>query len=439
MKAHIDKKVSDKGTVIYDNTSDLHRSIALSDLYYGDSSSVVSLFQNTGKSLLLQDVDVVDYERRLVAAEMYYDGEYIWSTAVDFNGLFRINIQTYKIEFIGQFPNENTEGYRLFCDIAEVNGKLYFCPYNAKNIAIYDKVSSVFITIPLEKNMRDVDKKFTSILAYGEYVYIQGSRVYTIAQIDTKTSEVAYINNWVKDIQWRKCEEFDYYIQRGCIHEGRLYYFSPVARCLLSIEPDDWSYKITPLEYKALSGVSKLISADGLLWLLPDGNSDGEISYVDLQTVKLTPLTKINAAINFCKVNECIYYFSVSGAQFYKVHTTSKEVTTFLIEKGVYASCAGGDKIYIMTRQSGELYIFNTISLAIQKVNLSLDRIQLPDVNYLRSIEGNQEFNQFARESGFMNLQNALDIIIDKDIQSQHLKNRNSGQSIYEHMKGLVL
>ncbi len=44
---------------IYDDTSDLNRAIALSDCYYGDQSSVVQLYQETGKPIMIQNVGIL--------------------------------------------------------------------------------------------------------------------------------------------------------------------------------------------------------------------------------------------------------------------------------------------------------------------------------------------------------------------------------------------
>lgn len=43
---------------IYDDSPDMYRAIAVSDGYYGDISSVVWLYQKTGKPIMLQNVDV---------------------------------------------------------------------------------------------------------------------------------------------------------------------------------------------------------------------------------------------------------------------------------------------------------------------------------------------------------------------------------------------
>lgn len=50
-----------EGWGIYDNSADLHRAIALSDAYYGDPSSVVTLYKKTGKPVLFQNIDYLGY------------------------------------------------------------------------------------------------------------------------------------------------------------------------------------------------------------------------------------------------------------------------------------------------------------------------------------------------------------------------------------------
>ena len=49
-----------EGWGIYDGTTDLHRAVVLSDAYYGDGSSVVQLYQQTGKPIMIQNVEVIN-------------------------------------------------------------------------------------------------------------------------------------------------------------------------------------------------------------------------------------------------------------------------------------------------------------------------------------------------------------------------------------------
>lgn len=48
-----------EGWGIYDDTADVDRAVVLSDAYYGDGSSVVQMYQQTGKPVMIQNVEVM--------------------------------------------------------------------------------------------------------------------------------------------------------------------------------------------------------------------------------------------------------------------------------------------------------------------------------------------------------------------------------------------
>ncbi len=52
----LETKYKEENYGIYDDSSDLYRAITLADAYYGDMSSVVELFKNTNKPILIQRV-----------------------------------------------------------------------------------------------------------------------------------------------------------------------------------------------------------------------------------------------------------------------------------------------------------------------------------------------------------------------------------------------
>ena len=52
------EKYKSEGWGIYDDSAELNRAITVSDAYYGDMSSVVQLYQQTGKPVMIQSVDV---------------------------------------------------------------------------------------------------------------------------------------------------------------------------------------------------------------------------------------------------------------------------------------------------------------------------------------------------------------------------------------------
>lgn len=57
--AQIVRQYQQEGWGIYDDTADMDRAVVLSDAYYGDSSSIVQVYQETGKPVMIQNVEVL--------------------------------------------------------------------------------------------------------------------------------------------------------------------------------------------------------------------------------------------------------------------------------------------------------------------------------------------------------------------------------------------
>ncbi len=53
------RQYREEGWGIYDDSAEMDRAIILSDAYYGDISSLVPIYQETGKPVMIQDVDIV--------------------------------------------------------------------------------------------------------------------------------------------------------------------------------------------------------------------------------------------------------------------------------------------------------------------------------------------------------------------------------------------
>ena len=431
----VDEYIHD-GWGIYDDTSEFHAAFAVSDAYYGDYSSLVPLYLATGKPLLQHNPDIIDYAKRFVTRKLYYDGQYVWATALEFNGLFRIDSNAYEIAYVGAFPDEKSEGYYLFHDIVEHNSKLYFCPYNAKHIAVYDKAASEFQTIPLRENIREMEKKFFGMSAYGKYIYLQGSNVHAVAQLDTETNEIFYIEDWVEEVQRRQSGHYDMLIRRGCIVNDSLYYFCHEARGLLTIRLHDLSYEFIPLQYSGANNFIGNADDSEVLWLSPF--EKGFVSCFDPQTAALTELVQVDRAVGLCKVKSYIYCFSRKELWFYRIHAESHEVTKYPIDQRIYNSCPVGDKIFLTTNLTGELYILDTVSLKITKTELQIDDKHFPEHKTLNMLEDNKGSDQCAWESAYLNLKNLLEMDTADNDKHPISDKSNCGAKIYEYMRGRI-
>jgi hypothetical protein len=83
-------------------------------------------------------------EQNLLFMDGHIDGAYMYFSARNFNGLFRIAIGTDTAEFLGHFKEEEILKKNLHRQVVCINNQLYFIPYTGKGISIYDKAANTF-------------------------------------------------------------------------------------------------------------------------------------------------------------------------------------------------------------------------------------------------------------------------------------------------------
>ncbi len=191
---------------IYDDTPDLHRAICLSDAYYGDRSSLVALYQLTGKPVMIQNVNVCKYELskfNIMFEDVYDDGQYLWFCSFYFNGLFRIKKENMTIEFMGIFPDEPLIGHRLYSSILYYEGKLFFTPLSANSICIFDLETKTFKKLKYELSNSDVlypnAAYYYSVIYNDKLIFIPYASK-KILILDTKDNSINYYDGWAEQL-----------------------------------------------------------------------------------------------------------------------------------------------------------------------------------------------------------------------------------------------
>ncbi|WP_199731768.1 WD40 repeat domain-containing protein [Cohnella endophytica] len=189
---------------IYDDTADLHRAIALSDAYYGDMGSVVALYACTGKPIMLQHL----YSSSNAGVGTYLlhdDGHYYWISAYEFNGLFRVNKETMIAEYIGSFPEEKHQF--LHMDVAEYEKKLYFAPFNADYVAIFDKEKKQFDKrlFPIKDKphwLRPGDNRyFSRVITHKQQLFFVPYTYPAIMRYDPASGETVEYTEWIHHLE----------------------------------------------------------------------------------------------------------------------------------------------------------------------------------------------------------------------------------------------
>lgn len=195
---------------IYDDTSDINRAIAVSDAYYGDPSSVVRMYEETGKLILLQ---VVDQEETCVDRQIdkeFYSlnflagvqvGEEVYFSAWNMNGLFKYNPLTETCYFLKSFPGEGKGG--LHSEAILYKNTIWFIPRASERIAIVDleTLDIVYLELPeqgRELNNQDISPK--RMLGCHEkeerYLWLIPYAYKLFIKIDMEKRKIVSVEEW---------------------------------------------------------------------------------------------------------------------------------------------------------------------------------------------------------------------------------------------------
>lgn len=192
---------------VYDNSSDLHRAINLSDGYYGDWSSLVALYGATGKAIVIQDVNASDNDvlepRRLMFADFVVDDDgSAWAFELFYDGLFKLDFVQHSAEFItnsGCFPNLNGKDINSHRYIYLLkNGSKIICfPYLLNRIMIYDteRRETEFIEIDLNyltTNSTCSGFEINHVIEFNERYYAFGYQSRAIIVINKDGYLISY-------------------------------------------------------------------------------------------------------------------------------------------------------------------------------------------------------------------------------------------------------
>lgn len=134
------KQYQEEGVGILDESTDLHRTIAISDAYYGDWSSVMELYKATGKPILLSVDNLKEYspEVAFVICDFVIVDNYMWFISSLYVGLFKMNLDSFIVEEVVPIPGERIYEADVMRYILQVGRELFLIPDWGTSVIAYD-------------------------------------------------------------------------------------------------------------------------------------------------------------------------------------------------------------------------------------------------------------------------------------------------------------
>jgi hypothetical protein len=329
--AEIVSEYKSGGYGIYDDTEDLSRAITLSDVYYGDGSSVVELFEAAGKPVACQFLKYMP-----TIHGFWADENSLWF--IDSNNiLYKHNKQSNKTESAGIIPGQDAWGNLR---IAENNGKLYFAPYHKNNkISIFDMAQKSFKQINF-KNDGKFDSKFQSVISFKNFVYFVPYEFPAIMRLNTDTNEIEYFSEWVNEVsklQISKLQEaWKNIFWNSCVVGQKIAMVIHGANAVMFFNMETGGYEIKHIGEKSEQYVD--ICFDGQNYYIAPVYKDYVVKW-NRQTDKTSKIKfpssftrKTNKGGNFNMQysNKHIWLFPYAANNAYKINTETDEITELL-------------------------------------------------------------------------------------------------------------
>lgn len=268
-----------QGTGVFDTTSDVARTIAVSDVYIGEEeSSVVDLFCATGKPLFILDMNVdralseSEYCDPLFCSVAECGGKY-WTFSYQFNALCTLDMETGKVDIVSSIPNKQLNYRYLISSVYNYHGKLILAPDCMDSIVEYDIETGKFNMIKLPDAVLWANTG--GMIPLEDGFLILPSRYQAVIQYNSKKNK--YIYHWqIVDevLKLRKNkgnEDSSYPICGGVLLNKNWYFILPRTNGILIWNMDTFEYEIVQVgdeenEYSAIANVK-----DGFLLQMREG------------------------------------------------------------------------------------------------------------------------------------------------------------------------
>lgn len=279
------------------------------------------------------------FEKPLIFENAYDAGESLWFTEYDYNALMKMDKESHKVEWKGSFPGEPFTQEGLYSSMAACEGKLYFAPYLANEIAVYDmeteKIQKIPLCKPIKKNTIYHEKfHFFRIVSIEKKIYFIPEFYPGILCYDTEHDVFSCFDDWVERVENFRVSKVRYFTEYllaenklilPCACADAVVVFDTIKERsqLIQTAPTNYSYKFCGICHTG--NFIYLVSADGTVSKRKTDNVGKEIKRWNLpqseeNTVEFYPVRYMN---------EFILLFPFKNNSGYQINTKTDQVVAF--------------------------------------------------------------------------------------------------------------
>ena len=428
---------------ILDESTDLHRAIAISDAYYGDWSSVVQLYKAVKKPVLFKNIAILKEELFYQVSDFVSADNKVWFVSAIMNILFAMNPNTFELVEMIKIPYGNMLKKYVSYGIANVQNYIVLIPGCGKWIIRFDLNERKFEQIEIGIDTACV--KFGAYTIYKDYLYM-------LPAFDNRIIKYDVIHHKIICVKELRKEKDTLFLETNIdVSESYIYAVESNRNFIYKYDMQKETYeKIqVPGEDIHLSGIKKVKNFFILTLVYRN-----EILLWDEQTNRVWSLeglpkeypAKYRLFGDFVEYNEDIYFFPEQADRVFKLNTDQMVLEQYLgiEEKGgtgdeTYFTRAKnvGDQILAFDCLHNQWVVANPDKDIVKKHSISMQDKMLDEIAGYSIFDRDEASDEYAEvweeDRGFYALHHYIKDVARRSTIGQNVEPKKSiGKMIYE-------
>ncbi len=337
----------------------------------------------------------------IVQCGIQINNEY-WFAAGNTNGLFKKNLSSGQLSFVGFFLNETNTQFRAYTDVKLVDNKLVFTPCFAKRIAIYDLEKKEFSDMALP-NYEGAMNQYINSVRYKDFVYfIPFSSSFFLKY---------HVGGRLENIdEWTALKK-KYLVQGGsnliiesiCTDGNNIYMFMSNGNKVIILDMDTDKFRVENLDIPSDECICSVCKVDSRIWIATNRKRIYQWDYLNNMILHTFDLHQYIIDTDYIA-----HYIYVVGKYVYIINVYDKDIRVFDYINNEFTTIDMSKYIKDKTDDNVSLYYYYDIK-SVDDKKMSL--FSYYDGKYV-TIEGMQVTDSI---SGFYLTEDYLEkIITDK-------------------------
>lgn len=259
----------------------------------------------------------------IVQCGVQINDEY-WFVAGSTNGLFKKNLLTDEVIFIGFFVDEEKSQFRAYTDVQLVNNKLIFTPCFAKGIAIYDLEEKKFYNMHLPVYESGINQYIKSV-KHKNIIYFIPFSASSFIKYCVDEERIQKLDGWTElRKQYLGHDDSNLVIESICTDDDYIYMFMGNRNYVIILNMVTDQFEVKRINISSNENIYAVSKFGKNIWIASDKGKVYEWNYSNNSIIKTIDLAQYINCTDYV-----IHYILSTDQYIYLINIYGKSIRVF--------------------------------------------------------------------------------------------------------------